>query len=348
LISHARKGVDTEMTEHLRPGPSGLTAVLPCYNEGGAQIESAYREVTEALGTIENLELLFIDDGSVDDTLDKIKKLAETDPRVHFLSFTRNFGLRAATTAGFRYAGQPWSVQLDSDMQFPAIETWSLLDKAAEGFDIVFGIRRERKDPWHRRVGARLTYWMARKLLGIQVPVGASSFRVARTAVGRTIVDLPTPNPHFVAKTPEIGARYATVPVGHVGRGNALSTYRVKQLGGDAFALFFGFSWRPLNATYLIAALATVAAVVLAVLGAIGVTSLTALAVAGLLVSSVSVAAVAIVGRYLHRRLLDVRPRRAYYIRESNVPVSTEDTIDGGAPAPAPPRRPLPQHEVRR
>src|SRR5215510_2958059 len=98
------------MTERLEHGPSGLTAILPCYNEGGAQIEIAYREVIAALGTIENLELLFVDDGSTDDTLDRIRKLASTDPRVHYLSFTRNFGQRAATTAGFRYAGQPWSV----------------------------------------------------------------------------------------------------------------------------------------------------------------------------------------------------------------------------------------------
>jgi polyisoprenyl-phosphate glycosyltransferase len=327
------------MAEHLSTGSSGLTAVLPCYNEGGAQIANAYHEVTSALGAIADLELLFIDDGSVDDSLDKIKELAETDPRVRYLSFTRNFGLRAATTAGFRYAGQPWTVQFDTDMQFPAAETWALLDKAAQGYDVVFGVRRERKDPWYRKAGARLTYWFARKLLGIEVPVGASSFRVARTAVARTIVNLPMTNPHFVAKTPAIGARYATVPVTHAGRRNAFSTYRIKQLGGDAFALFFGFSWRPLNATYLAATLATLAGVVLAGLGAAGLASPAALAVAGLLVSAVSVAAVAVVGRYLHRRLLDVQPRQAYYIRESNLPVSTEDTIDGGVPAPAPPRR---------
>jgi hypothetical protein len=87
-------------------------------------------------------------------------------------------------------------------------------------------------------------------------------------------------------------------------------------------------------------------AVVTTILGVIGLASLTALAIVGLLVCTVSVSAVAIVGRYLHRRLLDGRPRRDYYIRESNIPVSEADMIDGGVPAPGPPLRSERQHEV--
>jgi glycosyltransferase involved in cell wall biosynthesis len=326
------------MIEHLAPGPSGLTVIVPCYNEGD-QVDIAYQEVIDALGAIENLELMFIDDGSTDDTLERIRRLAATDPRVHYVSFARNFGLVAATAAGFRYAGQPWSVQLDADMQFPAAETWPLLDAAAQGYDVVFGVRRNRRDSLLRRLGARCTYWAARKVLGIELPVGASTFKVARTAVGRTIATLPTPNPHFVAKTPEIGARYTTVLVDHAPRTNGRSKYHFRRLAGDAFALFVGFSWRPLNATYFAAMLAAAAALTVAVLGALGVASLAALSVAGLLVSMVSVSAVAMLGRYVHRRMLDVRPRRQYYIREANLPVSEEDRIDRGVPAPLPPRR---------
>jgi glycosyltransferase involved in cell wall biosynthesis len=326
------------MIEHLASEPSGLTAILPCYNEG-AQVEIAYQEVIEALGAIENLELMFIDDGSADDTLERIRRLAATDPRVRYVSFARNFGLVSATAAGFRYAGQPWSVQFDADMQFPAAETWPLLDAAAQGYDVVFGVRRNRKDPLLRRLGARATYWAARKVLGIELPVGASSFKVARTAVGRTIANLPTPNPHFVAKTPEVGARYRTVLVDHAPRTSGRSKYRFSRLAADAFALFIGFSWRPLNAVYFAAMLAACAALVVAILGALGVASLTALAVAGLLVSMVSVSAVAMLGRYLHRRMLDVRARRQYYIREANFAVSEEDMIDRGVPAPRPPTR---------
>jgi glycosyltransferase involved in cell wall biosynthesis len=294
---------------------TGLTAILPCYNEG-AQVETAYRSVTAELGSIENLELLFIDDGSTDDTLERIKRLAATDPRVHYISFARNFGLVAAITAGYRYARQPWSVQLD----------------------LVFGIRRVRHDPWPRRAGAAGTHWVARNWLGIEVPNGASSFRVVRTAVGRTIVNLPTGNAHFVAKAPEIGARYATVLVDHLPRSAGSSKFRFGRLAGDGFELLFGFSWRPLNATYLVAACTAGGALVVAPLGALGVVPPRMVAGAGLLASGATAAAVAVVGRYLHRRMLDVRPRRIYYVREANIPVLPEDLIDGGEPVVAPPR----------
>lgn len=317
---------------------TGLTAILPCYNEG-PQVEVAYRAVCDALGAAGNLELLFVDDGSSDDTLARIERLAATDPRVHYLSFARNFGLAAAVTAGFRYAAQPWSVQLDADLQIPPGEAWALLEVAEDGYDIVFGVRRDRQDSRLRRAGAAGTFWLARRLLGIEVPAGASSFRVARTAVVRTVVDLPAVNSHIIAKAPQIGARYTTVGVTHVARSHGGSRFRLGRLGSDAFDLLFGFSWRPLNATYLAAALAAGGAFVLAVLGILGVAGATAVATGGLLVSAVAVAAIAVVGRYLHRRLLDTRPRRLYYIRKANIPVSEADLLDGGAPMAAPPRR---------
>ncbi|MGW5052734.1 glycosyltransferase family 2 protein [Actinokineospora sp. NPDC004072] len=317
---------------------SGLTAIVPCYNEG-AQVDRAYREVCDALGAVDDLEVLFVDDGSRDDTLARIKRIAEEDPRVHYVSFARNFGLPAAVTAGFRYAARPWAVQLDADMQFPAAETWRLLETAGEGYDVVFGIRADRKDSVLRRMGAAGAHWVARKVLHVDVPHGATSFRVVRTEVGRTIVDLPTGNSHFVAKAPQIGARCATVPVAHRERAAGTSKFRIGRLAGDAFELWFGFSWRPLNAVYLLAAVAALAAVVLSVLGATGAVGGTALLATALLVSATTAVCVAVVGRYLHRRMMDVRPRRIYYVREANIPVSDDDLLDRGVQAPPPPRR---------
>jgi glycosyltransferase involved in cell wall biosynthesis len=317
---------------------TGLTAILACYNEG-AQVEVAHREVCAALGSIEDLELLFVDDGSADDTLERLKRLAASDPRVHYISFARNFGLMAAITAGFRYAAEPWCVQLDADLQFPAAETWRLLEAAERGYDVVFGIRRERRDSWLRRAGAAGTHWVARHWLRIEVPQGASSFRVVRTAVARTIVNLPTANSHFVAKAPEIGARYTCVPVDHAPRSAGRSKFRLGRLAGDAFELLFGFSWRPLNVMYLLATLAAVFAAVLALLGFLGVATVPVLATGSVLMSGVSVACLAVVARYLHRRMLDARPRRLYYVREANIPITPEDLLDGGESMIGPPRR---------
>jgi glycosyltransferase involved in cell wall biosynthesis len=317
---------------------TGLTAVLPCYNEG-AQVDRAYLAIIDALGEIEDLELLIVDDGSTDDTLDHIRALAAADPRVKYLSFSRNFGLEAAHAAGFAYAGQPWSVQLDADLQSPPDQTWLLLAKAEEGYDVVFGVRENRQDPLVRRLGSSGQRWFARRFLGIETPPGASTFRVIRTAVARRLVDLRLGAPYFIAMVPMIGARYACVPTRHRQRAGR-SKWRMSRLVGHSFELFFGYSWRPLNAVYVLAVLGAAAgALGLLAAAASGAATGTALAVCALIASVLTLSAVALSTRYLHRLLLDSRHTRPYYIREANVPVRPEDGVDGGAPLVEPPSR---------
>src|SRR5262252_7262658 len=100
-----------------RPDRIGISVVLPCYNECD-NIQEAYEAVVDGLSDYD-IELVFVDDGSTDGTLAAIRGLAGLDPRVRYLSFTRNFGFEAAFSAGFRYSAKPWILQLDTDMQFP-------------------------------------------------------------------------------------------------------------------------------------------------------------------------------------------------------------------------------------
>ncbi|HEY7489048.1 MAG TPA: glycosyltransferase family 2 protein [Streptosporangiaceae bacterium] len=331
---------DTEVANAGRmTRDTGLTAVVPCYNES-RQVEVAYEGILGALGEIGDLEILFIDDGSADDTLERMRKLASVDDRVRYLSFTRNFGLSAAITAGFRYASRPWIVQLDADLQFPPEQTWTLLAEAAKGFDVVFGIRRDRHDPWARRLGSTAHQWMARRLLGIELPQGASSFRVLRTPVARTLAELPMTNSYFAAKVPLVTSRYTAVATAHRSRDAGGSRFRPVQLFGHAFELFFGFSWRPLNAVYLLATAGFLAAVAVTLAGLFGTAGSTAVTLVALDVAALALVALALSARYLHRLLLDSRPTRPYYIAEANLPVRPEDTADGGTPSVPPPTRP--------
>ncbi|MFG2005179.1 glycosyltransferase family 2 protein [Spirillospora sp. NPDC048911] len=315
---------------------SGLTVVVPCFNEG-VQTETAHRELTGALGGIEPLEILFVDDGSTDDTLDRIRGLAERDPRVRYVSFTRNFGLEAAQAAGFAYAGQPWCAQIDADLQAPPEEIPNLLEKAAEGYDVVFGIRRDRKDPPLRRFGASAQQWTARRLLAIDIPPGASTFRVVRTEVARTLVGLRLGSPYFIAMVPMVGARYAVVETGHRPRAGGGSKFRLTRLAGHSFELFFGYSWRPLNAVYLVAALGFALALLTALFGYAGTGGATTHAATAALLSGLALASTALVGRYLYRLLLDMQRPRPYYIKEANVNLHPEDTLNNGLPTPPPP-----------
>lgn len=322
---------------------SGLTVLVPCFNEGGA-VRRLHAELDRTLGSVEGLEILLIDNGSTDDTLAQIRSVAAADPRVRYLSIVRNRGLEPAQSAGFRYASKPWTAQLDCDLQFPPSEVPKLLATAAHGYDVVFGIRQHRRDPLWRRIGSSGQHWLARRAFGIELPAGATMFRVVRTAVARTIAEMWQGTPYFIATVAQLGVSYTCVPVAHRRR-TGRSRFRLPQLVGHSFELLFGHSWRPLNGSYLVATLGVIAALTLTGLGVTGVAGPTALGIGAVVLAGTTLATVALLGRYLHRLLRDQQRTRPYYIRESNLPLRPEDRLDGGEEPVAPPALPLPRGE---
>jgi polyisoprenyl-phosphate glycosyltransferase len=298
------------MSEASQPS---VTAFIPCYNEVD-QVDDVYAAIDAALSGYADLEILFVDDGSTDGTLAKVKALSDKDSRVHYLSFSRNFGLEAAHGAGYRYASRTWVVQLDADLQSPPAEAPKLIAKALEGYDVVYGIRRERHDPLFRRLGSAVQQRMAQTLFGVRLVYGSSVFRVVRASVARRAVDLRLATPYFVATMPLLGARFATVDVAHRRRRTGGSRWAVWRLFAHSGELFFGFSLRPLVWVYL--AVAGVLPVVV-LTGSVG-------ARAG---EVVLLAAVAVLAAYVHRLVRgSVRPR-LYYVREANIPIAPEDSL---------------------
>jgi polyisoprenyl-phosphate glycosyltransferase len=310
-----------------------LTVLLPCYNEGG-QVDVAYRAIdAELTGRYPDLEILLVDDGSTDDTLARMRALAERDPRVRYLSFSRNFGLEAAFSAGFRYASKPWVVQLDADLQALPAEVPALVATAIQGYDVVYGIRRDRQDPLVRRLGSTVQQWLARRLFGVDLVPGASAFRVVRADVARRAVGLRLAPPYFIATLPLLGARAAGVEVRHAGRVAGGSRWRPWRLVSHSFELFFGFSLRPLVWLYAGAAI-TVPALVIAAVAAVAAPWSLPGAVAGLLAGqALLLAGLALVAGYVHRLVRGAARPAQYYIREANLAVAPEDSLYG-EPAP--------------
>ena len=274
----------TSVTRPAGPGEGGLpplelTAVVPCFNEADS-VDLAHERITRELERYGEFELLFVDDGSTDATLERIRALAAADQRVKYLSFSRNFGQEAAFSAGFKYATKPWTVQFDADLQWPPEEVHKLLARTAEGYDVVFGIRERRQDPRFRRVGAAASQWLASSWLGIELPRGASAFRVVRSSVAKKIVGLRLDTPYFIATVPRVGARYTTVPIVHRPRLRGTSKWGVRQLAAHGLELLFGFSLRPLMLAYLFSAVAVLVGLTLAGFGLAGQLDATVVALA--------------------------------------------------------------------
>jgi hypothetical protein len=304
-----------------------LTVVVPCYDEAES-IHASYAEIVAALSRYE-LELIFVDDGSTDGTLDLIRELAAKDPRVQYVSFSRNFGFEAAFSAGYRYASKPWVLHLDADLQFPPHEAHKLVEQAEAGYDAVFGIRGRRHDPWYRRLGATAYHLLGRRVLGIEIPPGATTFRIVRTELARRIVDLRLGTPYFLATLPRLTNRYSTVLVDHRPRIRGRSKFRFGRLVAHALELYVGFSRRAIHGAAVLALFAAVAALGLvpaAAVGWLGTQGATAAVLAALCVGLVGLA---VLLRYVVL-VADAQPRPAlFYIREASIPVDPADHIYG-------------------
>ncbi|GII78471.1 glycosyl transferase [Sphaerisporangium rufum] len=305
--------------------PFALTVVVPCLNEA-ENIDAVYREIVTELGGQDGLEVLFIDDGSTDDTLPRIKDLARRNSEVSYLSLTRNFGVEAAFSAGYRYARHPWILHLDADLQFPPAEARLLIARARDGYDAVFGVRVDRKDPWVRRAASAAHGWAARRLLGIEIPPNATTFRLVRAGLARRVVDLGLGTPYFLATVPRLTSAWTTVPTAHRPRLRGSSKVTVRGLARHAMELFVGFSYRPLAVACALSLLGAPAALAagacfLAGAPAAGAALLAAATAAGL-------AALAVMGRYL-MVVARGQPRPPQFlIRAANVPVRPGDSLD--------------------
>lgn len=305
-------------------GDISLSVVIPCLDEE-ANVESVFQEVISELAGYAPLEVLFVDDGSTDGTLEVIKGLAERDARVSYLSFTRNFGFEAAFSAGYRYAHRPWILHLDADLQFPPSAAHAMVARAREGYDAVFGVRVNRHDPWHRRLASRVHDVVARRLLRIELPAAGTSFRLVRSSLARAVTDLELGTPYFLATVPQLTRRWTTITTSHRAREKGQSKMSVGALARHAVGLFLAFSPRPLVAAASAGALASLAFALALVCALLGDTrpALAAGGAGGVLIAW----AVALVSGSLLIVRRDQRRPPAFLIAESNFEIRPQDDL---------------------
>jgi len=168
------------------PGRS-LSFVIPLYNESGS-LRELHRGVTEAAaGLADDYEILFVDDGSTDNSPVLLEELFEEDPHVGVIRLRRNFGKSAAINAGFKEATGDLIFTLDADLQDDPAEIPRFVERIEEGYDVVSGWKRERKDPFGRRIASLLYNRIVRALTGTELHDINCGFKCYRREVIREI-----------------------------------------------------------------------------------------------------------------------------------------------------------------
>jgi glycosyltransferase involved in cell wall biosynthesis len=166
-----------------------------------------------------NYEMLFIDDGSTDGSSALLTDLARRDPRVKLVAFRRNFGQTAALRAGIDWSTGDIIATMDGDLQNDPADIPMLLDKLAEGYDAVFGLRAERKDRMIlRKIPSRMGNWLIRKVTGVAIKDMGCTLRVMKRELAISLPLYGELHRFVPVLAQHCGAKVAQVPVRHYPR----------------------------------------------------------------------------------------------------------------------------------
>lgn len=192
-----------------------LSVLAPVYNEA-PNIRPLYEQITAALdGVVDDYEILLVDDGSTDDSFKLMHALHEKDPRVVVIQFRRNFGQSAAFAAGFDYARGDVIVTLDADLQNDPADIPMLMEHLAEGYDVVTGWRKNRKDNIIRKIPSLLANRLIAHTTGIKLHDTGCSLRAYRQEVVKNIHLYGEMHRFIPALASWYGIRLLEVPVNH-------------------------------------------------------------------------------------------------------------------------------------
>ena len=205
-----------------------LSIVVPVYNEE-ENIPSLYEQLTSVLEPLElDYEIICVDDGSRDRSFVLLSELAERDPRVKVIRFRRNFGQTAGFSAGFDYAQGDIVVTIDADLQNDPQGIPLLLDKMAEGYDLVSGWRADRQDPFlSRRLPSMIANWLITETTGVQVHDRGCSLRAHRREVVKQMRLYGELHRFIPDMASWVGVTMAEVPVIHRPRRFGKSKYGI-------------------------------------------------------------------------------------------------------------------------
>ncbi len=224
-------GFDDWPGQWIRPGQTKLadpeiSVFLPVYNEQDniAQLNLSLTDALERLGR--SYEVIYIDDGSTDNSLAKLREIAARDTRVRVVSLRRNYGQTSAMSAGIDHARGQILIPMDADLQNDPADISRLLEKLDEGYDVVSGWRKNRKDRWlTRQLPSRLANRLVAKLSGVDLHDFGCSLKVYRRDA-LTGVKLYGEMHRFIPiYAGWAGARVTEIPVTHHARTAGESKY---------------------------------------------------------------------------------------------------------------------------
>ncbi|MFN3471296.1 MAG: glycosyltransferase family 2 protein [Aquificaceae bacterium] len=205
-----------------------FSIVIPAYNEE-ENVPLLYQKLREVLKDFDkDYEIIFVDDGSTDGTWERLMAIAKEDRRVKLIRFRKNYGQTAAMYAGFQHASGKVIITMDADLQNDPEDIPKLLEKLEEGYDIVSGWRKNRKDPFFsRRLPSIVANWIISKATGVELHDYGCTLKAYRSHIVKKLELYGDMHRFLPALTKRLGAKVTEIPVRHHPRVYGKSKYGI-------------------------------------------------------------------------------------------------------------------------
>ena len=324
-----------------RPSPY-LSVVVPVFNEEGniGPMASALEEVLKDVG---RYELVFVDDGSGDGSLARLRGLASADERIRYISFSRNFGHQAALRAGLEAALGDCVVTMDGDFQHPPSFIPRLLAEFEKGYDMVTTRRGEsgrgsaNRAPLVKRITSRVFYSAINALSDIHIEPGSADFRLLSRRAVDALLSMKESGLFLRGAIPWIGLPHSEIDYIPERRLSGTSKYTMAKMISLALDGITSFSVRPLRLTsFAGVAISCIGfayalyALLMRILTTKTVEGWTSILISVLIIGGIQLLSLGIIGEYLGKLFIEAKGRPRFIVKE------VSPRRDGGKPGGTP------------
>lgn len=306
--------------------------IIPSYNEE-RNVGIMHERLTKTLSEItDSYEMIFVNDCSKDQTLLRIKELAEKDSHVKYLSFSRNFGHQIAVSAGLDFCTGEAVVIIDGDLQDPPELISKMYERYKEGYKVVYAKRKTRDgETWFKKATAKIFYRLLASMTSIDIPVDVGDFRLIDRVIVEHLRNMPEKSKYIRGQIAWIGYKQTFVEYHRDARLYGTTNYPLKKMLRFALDGITAFSDKPLKIasglgifSAIVSLLALVYALVSHFCFHATITGWTSLILSVLFIGGVQLITIGIIGEYIARINNDVRNRPLYILDEKNIDKDSE------------------------
>lgn len=294
-----------------------LSLVVPCYNEEG-NVKTFYNYVKEKYKDIKNYELVFVNDGSRDNTFNELKEVSTDKKHVKVLSFSRNFGKESAMLAGLKHAEGDYVAIIDADMQqdpMIVLDMLNILEKD-DNYDIVAAFQEKRREGKLLSFFKKSFYSIINNMSQVEFRQGASDFRLFRRCVVEAILSLEEKNRFSKGIFSFVGYNTYYLPYVPEERNAGVSSFSFSKLLNYAISGIVSFSTKPLRIPIYLGITFFVAAFITFILFLLNMEIVLGLAVLMLFISGLQFIVIGIMGEYISQMHIESKNRPVYIIRD--------------------------------